>query len=68
MFLTSTECRAMAEEKPAEADRDERHRKRLAHREEDHRTRTPGERDPARLRQAAVQALIAPEYSETPPT
>jgi hypothetical protein len=28
-----------------------------------------GERDPARLRQAAVQAFsIAPEYSETPPT
>ncbi len=29
MLLTSTECRAMAEEKLAEADRDERHRKRL---------------------------------------
>ena len=29
MFLTSTECRAIAEKKLAEADRDERHRKRL---------------------------------------
>jgi hypothetical protein len=27
MFLTSTECRAIAEEKLAEAGRDERHRK-----------------------------------------
>ena len=29
MFLTSTECRAIAEKKLAEAGRDERHRKRL---------------------------------------
>jgi hypothetical protein len=29
MFLTSAECRTIAEEKLAEADRDERHRKRL---------------------------------------
>jgi hypothetical protein len=29
MFLTSAECRTLAEEKLAEADRDKRHRKRL---------------------------------------
>ena len=29
MFLTSAECRTLAEEKLAEADRDERHRRRL---------------------------------------
>jgi hypothetical protein len=29
MFLTSTECRALAENKLAEAGRDKRHRKRL---------------------------------------
>jgi hypothetical protein len=29
MFLTSAECRTMAEKKLAEADRDNRHRKRL---------------------------------------
>jgi len=29
MFLTSAECRTLAEEKLAEADRDQRHRKRL---------------------------------------
>ena len=29
MFLTSAECRTLAEEKLAEADRDERHRTRL---------------------------------------
>ena len=29
MFLTSAECRTLAEEKLAEADRDNRHRKRL---------------------------------------
>ena len=29
MFLTSAECRTLAEEKLAEADRDKRHRRRL---------------------------------------
>ena len=29
MFLTSAECRILAEEKLAEADRDKRHRRRL---------------------------------------
>jgi len=29
LFLTSTECRAIAEKKLAEADRNDRHRKRL---------------------------------------
>ena len=29
MFLTSAECRTIAEEKLAEADRDDQHRKRL---------------------------------------
>jgi hypothetical protein len=29
MFLTSVECRTLAEEKLAEADRDKRHRRRL---------------------------------------
>jgi hypothetical protein len=29
MFLTSAECRTLADEKLAEADRDQRHRKRL---------------------------------------
>jgi hypothetical protein len=29
MFLTAAECRTLAEEKLAEADRDERHRRRL---------------------------------------
>ena len=36
--------------------------------EEDHRTRAPRGTQPARFRQAALQAFsLAPEHSETPP-